>query len=83
MTHEAKGSLVAIRRNHGKNMENSEPDDFAKLDDPSFLAERARLRGLLEDQPDNGTAHAELQQRYDAMTAEFCCRARITWTRTS
>ena len=83
MTHEAKGSPVAIRHEHGKNMENSETDDFAKLDDPSFLAERARLRGLLEDQLGNGTAHAELQQRYDAMTAEFCRRARITWARTS
>jgi hypothetical protein len=83
MTHEAKGSPVAIRHDRRKNMENSEPDDFAKLDDPSFLAERARLRGLLEDQPGDGTGYAELQQRYDAMTAEFCRRARITWTRTS
>jgi hypothetical protein len=64
-------------------MENSELDDFAKLDDPSFLAELARLRRLLEDQLGDGTGDAELQQRYDAMTAEFCRRARITWTRTS
>jgi len=64
-------------------MENSEPDDFAKLDDQSFLAELARLRGLLEDQPGNATGYAELQLRYDAMTAEFCRRARITWARTS
>jgi hypothetical protein len=34
----------------------SRPDDFMKLDDPSFLAERARLRELLADQSDTGPA---------------------------
>ena len=58
-----------------------QPDDFTKLDDPSFLTERARLRGLLEDQSANDAGRGELQQRYDAMTAEFCRRARIAWTR--
>ncbi len=55
------------------------PDEFTELDDPSFLTERARLRGLLEDPPVNETGRAELQQRYDAMTVEFCRRARIAW----
>jgi hypothetical protein len=92
-------------------MHNSQPDDFMKLDDPSFLAERARLRGLLADQPGSladqpsslasqpGSAAGqpgsladgpadeadrdELQRRYEAMTAEFCRRARIAWTSTS
>ena len=59
------------------------PDDFMELDDPSFLVERARLRGLLEDQSVDETGRAELEQRYDAMTAEFCRRARIAWTSTS
>jgi len=70
---------------------------FLKLDDPSFLAERARLRGLLAeqlgspadqsgspaDQPADGADRDELQRRYEAMTAEFCRRARIPWTSTS
>jgi hypothetical protein len=85
-------------------MHNSQPDDFLKLDDPSFLAERARLRGLLAeqsaspadqsaspadqsgspaDQPADGADRDELQRRYEAMTAEFCRRARIAWTSTS
>lgn len=64
-------------------MHNSQPDDFTKLDDPSFLAERARLRELLADQPDTVTGHEELRRQYDAMTKEFCRRARITWTTTS
>jgi len=51
-----------------------------RLDDPSFLTERARLRDLLEDQPDNEAGSEELQRRYDAMTEEFCRRARIAWT---
>jgi hypothetical protein len=70
-------------RKLGQTMSDSNPDEFMKLDDPSFLAERARLRGLLEDQLDSGTGREELQRRYDAMTAEFCRRARIAWTRTS
>jgi hypothetical protein len=78
-------------------MNNSQPDDFMKLDDPSFLAERARLRELLADQsgsladesggpagqPADGADLGELQRRYEAMTAEFCRRARIAWTSTS
>lgn len=64
-------------------MSNSQPDDFTNLDDPSFLAERARLRGLLADDPGSGAGREELQRRYDAMTAEFCRRARISWTKTS
>jgi hypothetical protein len=64
-------------------MNDSNPDDFTELDDPSFLSERARLRGLLEGQSVDETGRAELEQRYDAMTVEFCRRARIAWTRTS
>jgi hypothetical protein len=78
-------------------MHDSQPDDFMKLDDPSFLAERARLRELLAEQPGSpadqsgspadqsadGADLGELQRRYEAMTAEFCRRARIAWTSTS
>lgn len=64
-------------------MQDSKPDEFTKMDDPSFLAERARLRGLLEDQPGDGTVREELRRRYDAMTVEFCRRARIAWAGTS
>jgi hypothetical protein len=78
-----RGFSCRSHRNLGKNMSNTEPDDFVNLDDPSFLAERARIRELLEDQLGNGTGHVELRQRYDAMTEEFCRRARIAWTRTS
>ena len=64
-------------------MRDSPPDDFMKLDDPSFLAERARLRELLADQPDTETSDPseELQRRYDAMTTELCRRARISWAK--
>jgi hypothetical protein len=78
-------------------MHNSQPDDFMKLDDPSFLAERVRLRGLLAGepgspadqsgspggQPADGAGWDESQRRYEAMTAEFCRRARIAWASTS
>ena len=61
-------------------MLDSPPDDFMKLDDPSFLAERARLPELLADQPETETSE-ELQRRYDAMTTELCRRARISWAK--
>ena len=64
-------------------MQDCAAHDFTKLDDPSFLTERARLRGLLEDQAIDEAGRSELQQRYDAMTVEFCRRARIAWTSTS
>jgi hypothetical protein len=57
-----------------------EPSDFTQLDDPAFFAERARVRGLLEYQPKNTVARAELERVYDAMTAEFLRRAHLAWT---
>lgn len=53
--------------------------NFLELDDPAFLAERARVRGLLEHQPEHSTDRAELLQVYAAMTEEFCRRASIAW----
>ena len=58
-----------------------EPADFFHhLDDPAFLAERARLRSLLEHVPENALGRRGLERLYDAMTEEFCRRARIAWT---
>ncbi len=53
--------------------------NFTDLDDPAFLAERARVRGPLEYQPENSVGRAELERVYEAMTEEFCRRAAIAW----
>ena len=55
-------------------------DDFAKLSDPAFLAERARVRDELEHESGAG-GRADLQRVFDAMNREFDRRARIAWTR--
>jgi hypothetical protein len=52
--------------------------DLATLDDPEFLAARARVRGLLELAPDD----IELAVEHDRMTAEFDRRASAAWQRT-
>jgi hypothetical protein len=58
-----------------------EPGDFFyQLDDPAFLAERARLRSRLEHVPENAIGRRRLERLYEAMTEEFCRRARIAWT---
>lgn len=54
-------------------------DNLTDLDDPAFLAERARVRRLLEYQPANSAGRNELEQTYAAMTEEFMRRARIAW----
>lgn len=53
--------------------------DFTQLDDPAFLAERARVRAELERQGD-AVNRAELERLYEAMTTEFLDRARIVWS---
>src|ERR1700730_944764 len=59
-----------------------EPADFFHhLDDPAFLAERARLRSRLERVPENAVGRPRLERLYEAMTEEFCRRARLAWTR--
>src|ERR1700727_2441079 len=59
-----------------------EPADFFyQLDDPAFLAERARLRSRLEHVPENAVGRPGLERLYEEMTEEFCRRARIAWTR--
>lgn len=52
----------------------SDSDDFTKLDDPEFLAERRRVLDAL----DSG-ASPDLTARFDAMNEEFLRRARISW----
>jgi hypothetical protein len=46
-----------------------ETDDFSRLDDPAFLAERARVREAIQ----------ALTERYEALTAEFDRRASAQW----
>lgn len=57
----------------------SESPDFTQLDDPAFIAERARVRTELEQQGD-AVNRAELERLYEAMNREFDRRARIAWT---
>ena len=60
-----------------------EPADFTRLDDPAFLAERARLRDRLEHVPDNAAGRAGLERLYEAMNREFDRRASAAWTMAS
>jgi hypothetical protein len=48
---------------------NDHTDDFTQLDDPAFLAERARVRETIES----------LTERYEALNAEFDRRAAAKW----
>lgn len=59
------------------------PADFTKLDDPAFLAERARLRARLEHVPDNAVSREGLERLYEAMNREFDRRATAAWTAAS
>jgi hypothetical protein len=47
-------------------------DDFSAMNDPDFLAERARVRDTLE----------ALTERYQKLNDEFDRRARIQWAST-
>ena len=52
---------------------------FTRLDDPAFLAERARVRERLARLPDNTNGRAELERLYTAMNLEFDRRASAAW----
>ena len=54
--------------------------EYAQLDDPAFLDERARLRERLMHEPENAIGRPELERVYAAMTEEFLRRAHIAWT---
>jgi hypothetical protein len=60
----------------------SEDDaDFTRMDDPEFLAERGRIRELLECLPVEDADHGRLAARYTAMQEEFLRRASIACSR--
>jgi hypothetical protein len=56
----------------------SDSDDFTKLDDPQFLAERRRVRDEMDSTQDSA-ASPDLAARLEAMDEEFLRRARISW----
>jgi hypothetical protein len=56
-----------------------EIDHFVRLDDPEFLAERARVRERLARLPDNTEGRAKLERLYEAMNLEFDRRASAAW----
>jgi hypothetical protein len=58
----------------------SDSSEFGHLDDPAFLDARARLRERLEHVPENAVDRPELERVREAMTEEFCRRARIAWS---
>jgi hypothetical protein len=51
-------------------MQHDNDEDFTQLDDPTFLAERTRVRETIES----------LTERYKALTAEYDRRAAAKWT---
>jgi hypothetical protein len=53
-------------------------DDFTKMADPEFLAERRRVREELEHTPEVDVSEA-LTERYEKLNEEFLRRARIAW----
>jgi len=53
-------------------------DDFTKMTDPEFLAERRRVREELEHTPEADVS-ATLAERYEKLDEEFLRRARIAW----
>jgi hypothetical protein len=57
-------------------------EDLTQLDDPAFLAERRRVRELLEHMPEHEVS-ASLADRYQRLTDEFLRRARLAWTHVS
>jgi hypothetical protein len=67
-------------------MEARTPDpagaDYSELDDPAFLAERRRVRILLEDTPEREVT-SDLQERARRLDEEFIRRARLAWQHAS
>ena len=53
-------------------------DDFTKMTDPEFLAERRRVREELERTPEFEISPT-LTERYERLNEEFLRRARISW----
>ncbi len=57
-------------------------EDLTQLDDLAFLAERRRVREVLEHTPEHELT-ATLTDRYQRLNDEFLRRARLAWTQTS
>ena len=53
-------------------------EDFTKMTDPDFLAERRRVREVLEHTPEHSVS-PETKERYLRLDEEFLRRARISW----
>jgi hypothetical protein len=53
-------------------------EDFMKMTDPDFLAERRRVRDVLEHTPEHSVS-TEMKERYLRLDEEFLRRARISW----
>ena len=53
-------------------------DDFTKMSDPEFLAERRRVREVLEHTPEE-EASVALTERFERLNEEFIRRARLSW----
>ena len=53
-------------------------NDFTKMSDPEFLAERRRVREVLEEMPEQEVS-AALSERFEKLNEEFIRRARISW----
>lgn len=53
-------------------------DDFTKMTDPEFLAERRRVREVLENTPEQDV-RATLADRFERLNEEFLRRARLSW----
>jgi hypothetical protein len=56
----------------------SSADDFTRMTDPDFLAERRRVREVLEHTPEHSVS-SEIKERYLRLDEEFLRRARISW----
>jgi hypothetical protein len=73
---------IAGSRNRRKHDMREATGDFTAMDDPEFLAERARVRDELEHTPEQAVS-LELAARYQRLNDEFIRRAQIAWTRAS
>jgi hypothetical protein len=54
------------------------PPELSSLDDPAFLAERRRVRALLEHLPER-EPEPGLAERMRELDEEFIRRARLAW----
>jgi hypothetical protein len=63
-------------------MPDDDSPDLTTMDDPAFLAERRRVRTLVERTPTDEQS-PELTARYQRLNDEFDRRARAAWARAS